>query len=326
LINDLSGGQAAACGALPVWSSRADPSSSPWRTRPLHVIYPFAPGGGTVDVVLRALDARWQVLYGQPVLTEHRPGATGRLGADAVRRAASDGSTLLLATNDVLVQAQPLGFDPLQAFTPLALIGPVPLVLAVPASRPASRLADFADWARTRRIGYGSWGEASLSQLLGAQLLGGALGLDAAHAPYRGLGPMLRDLAGGQLDAGFAVPPAVAPMAAQGLLRALAVTGPTRSVALPEVPTLAELGHTAPVFGLRAWGALLAPAGMRATDAQALESDVQRAFDDDTMRATLARAGFESGRVARGEDARDLLASDLQVLPPLLRGLAAPSR
>lgn len=313
---------AAASGMLPVAAPRAAPSIGPWRARPLRVIYPFAAGGGTGDAVLRALDARWQALFGQPVLTEHRPGATGRLGADRARQAVPDGSTLLLATNDVLVQAQPLGFDPLQAFTPLALIGPVPLVLAVPASRPVTRVADFADWARARRVGYGSWGEASLSHLLGEQLLQRTLGLDAAHAPYRGLGPMLRDLAGGQIDAGFAVPPAVAPMAAQGLLRALAVTGPTRSVALPDVPTLAELGHAAPVFGLRAWGALLAPAGLPAAEAQALEADVQRAFDNDGMRATLARAGFESGRVERGEVARAMLASDLQVLPALLRGLS----
>lgn len=315
-------GATLAAAALHLVSTRAAAAAAPWRTRALRVIYPFGPGGPG-DVVVRALDARWQALFGHPVLLEHRPGATGRLGAEAVRRAAPDGTTLLLAPSDVLVQASytHVGHQPQNDFRPLALIGPVPLVLAVPTTRPAASLADFAAWARGRRIGYGSWGEGSVSHLLGARLLQTALGLDAAHAPYRGVGLMLRDLAGGQIDAGFAVPPPVAPMVAQRLLRALAVSGPARSVALPEVPTLAELGYDAPAFGLRTWAALLAPAGLPAGDAAVLEADLQAAFDDGATHAALANAGFESGRVGSGAAAQAQLASDLAQVPALLREL-----
>jgi len=294
------------------------------RERPLHVIVPFAVGSPG-DRVLRALAPRWQALTGQPLLVEHRPGASGALGAQAVLQAAPDGHTLLFATSDVLVNNtalfRTLRYDPVRDFRPLARIGPVPLVLCVPATLPVDDLAGFAAWARGRQTSYGSWGEGSHAHLVGEMLLARRLGLATVHAPYRGLGPMLQDLAGGHVAAGIGVPPAVAPLVEAGRLRALAVTGGQRSIALPDVPTLQELGHREPVFGLRQWAALMAPAAVPAALAQRLESGILEGFAHEESRRVLKLAGFESERAGGADDVRAALAQDMALVPGLIRAL-----
>ena len=209
----LGGSAAAVAWPLLAHTAHAD-------TPPLRVIVPFA-AGSPADLVLRAVGPRWTQRSGQALLIDHRPGAAGSLGAEAARRAEPDGHTLLLAPADVLVNNtaifRALPYDPQRDFKPLALIGPVPLVLVVPATLGVRTLAEFQRWAtRPRRIGYGSWGEGSHAHLLAEALLVRQLQLDAVHAPYRGLAPMLQDLIGGQLNAGFAVPPAAAPHVAGG--------------------------------------------------------------------------------------------------------------
>jgi tripartite-type tricarboxylate transporter receptor subunit TctC len=291
---------------------------------PLRVIVPFAPGGPS-DVVLRAVAARWSERSAQTLIIEHKPGAAGSLGAEAVRRAEPDGQTLLFAPADVLVNNtatfRDLPYDPLRDFKPLALIGPVPLVLVVPSGIGARTLADFRTWANGRRIGYGSWGEGSHAHLLAESLLVRQLHLDAVHAPYRGLAPMLQDLIGGQLNAGFAVPPAAAPHAMAGRLHALAVSGERRSVALPNAPTLRELGFEQPVFQLRQWAAFMAPAGTPAATLTRLEHELTAALDDAAVRQALQLAGFEIERALGAADAAATLRADLALIPPLIRAL-----
>jgi tripartite-type tricarboxylate transporter receptor subunit TctC len=210
---------------------------------------------------------------------------------------------------------------PLRDFTPVVRIGPIPLVIVTPASVGAERLSDFAEWAKTRRIGYGSWGEGSLAHLLGEALLVRRLGLDAVHAPYRGLGPMLQDLVGGQIAAGFAVPPSCAPHVQAGRLRALAVTGDRRSKVFPETPTLAELGYAEPVFGLRQWAAFLAPARIAAATLATLEQELKTAFDAAEVRQALLVAGFELDRVLGSQETQEALRTELALVPPLIRTL-----
>jgi tripartite-type tricarboxylate transporter receptor subunit TctC len=307
--------------ALPILTSAAARAAE---SRPLRVIVPFAPGGPS-DVVLRVLGARWTERTGRPLIIDHRPGASGSIGAEAAKRADPDGNTLLLAPADVLVNNtaifRTLPYDPLRDFTPVVRIGPIPLVIVAPASVGAEHLSDFAAWAKARRIGYGSWGEGSHAHLLGEALLVRRLGLDAVHAPYRGVGPMLQDLVGGQLAAGFAVPPSCAQHVQAGRLRALAVTGDRRSKVFPETPTLAELGFAEPVFGLRQWAALLAPARTAATTLVALEQELKSAFDAAEVRQTLLVAGFELDRVLGSQETQEALRAELALIPPLIRTL-----
>ena len=296
---------------------------------PLRVIVPFAPGGPS-DVVLRAIEPLWRQRTGQPLVVEHRGGASGTLGAEAARRAKPDGHTLLFAPADVLVNNtaifHALPYDPLRDFQPIVQIGPIPLVLAVPASVPADSLTAFAAWATGRRIGYGSWGEGSHAHLLGEALLVRRLRLDAVHAPYRGLGPMAQDLIGGQVSAAFVVPPAAAPHVKAGRLRALAVTGDRRSTQLPQAPTLPELGHADPVFRLRQWAAFLAPARMPAETLAQLEVTLTDVLDDARVRETLLVAGFELDRVLGSDEARASLRADLALVPALIRELGVPQQ
>jgi tripartite-type tricarboxylate transporter receptor subunit TctC len=291
---------------------------------PLRVIVPFAPGGPS-DVVLRAVAAHWKAVHAQPLVIEHKPGAAGTIGADAARRAAPDGQTLLLAPADVLVNNtatfRALPYDPLRDFHPLALIGPVPLVFVVPAGIGVRTLADFRGWARDRRIGYGSWGEGSHAHLLAESLLVRHLQLDAVHAPYRGLAPMLQDLLGGQLNAGFAVPPITAPHVSAGRLCALAVSGERRSVALGDVPTLVELGFGQPVYRIRQWAAFCVPAATPAPIRARLEHDLTAALDDPAVRQALLLAGFELERAHGAADGAAMLRADLALIPPLIRAL-----
>lgn len=307
--------------ALQPWSYRLLAADA--QDRPLRVILPFAPGSPG-DVVLRAVANRWQAQTGQRLLVDHRPGAGGTLGAGLALQAAGDGSTLLFATSDVLINntalVRGLHYDPQRDFRPIARIGPIPLVLCVPADLPVADVAAFATWARTRRIAYGSWGEGSHAHILGA-VLARILELDAVHVAYGGLGPMLQDLMKGQVAAGFAVPPAAAPLVAAGRLKALAVTGRQRSVALPTVPTLAELGYAEPAFELLQWAAFMAPARIADARAAMLERELGAALaHEDTQRA-LQFAGFESAQVAGPEETRLQIARELALVPPLIREL-----
>jgi tripartite-type tricarboxylate transporter receptor subunit TctC len=297
------------------------------RDAPLRVIVPFAAGGPS-DVVLRAVGERWRHATGAPLVVEHRAGASGTIGAAAVARAEADGSTLLFAPADVLVNNtaifRELPYDPLRDFAPVALLASVPLVLAVPASLPAPDLRAFAAWARKRRIGYGSWGLGSHSHLAGEALLVRRLQLDATHAAYRGLGPMLQDLIGAQLHAAFGVPPVVAPQAEAGRLRVLAVTGERRSRVFPAAPTLRELGYADAVLGLRQWAAFVAPAATPAVQLTRLQHELGAALADPRTQQALADAGFEIGRVLLADDAAALLRAELAWVPPLIRALGVP--
>lgn len=318
-----------AASAVALASGAGTSARAATRDRALRVIVPFAPGGPS-DAVLRALGEYWLERTGRVLLIEHRAGASGSIGAVAARRAEADGDTLLFAPADVLVNNtaifRDLPYEPLRDFVPLVRIGPIPLVLVVPGAQGVASLAGFESWARTRRIGYGSWGEGSHAHLLGDALLVRRLELDAVHVPYRGLGPMVLDLVGAQLAAGFAVPPSCVQHVRTGRLRALAVTGDRRSRVLADVPTLDELGYVDPVFGLRQWAALLAPTGTPADACDRLEALFKSALDDAQVRESLLAAGFEIERAQGSQQARDALRAELQLVPSLIHRLGVTRR
>jgi tripartite-type tricarboxylate transporter receptor subunit TctC len=230
--------------------------------RPVRLVVPF-PAGGGVDTMARIVGNKLSERIGQPVLVEHRPGAGGTLGADAVAKAAPDGYTVLITVNALAISAalyKTLPFDPLKAFEPVVQVAANPFVLVGSPKMQAATIQDVIALAKAKpgTMNYGSSGLGAPLHLLTEQFKHSA-GLDIAHIPYRGDAPMLTALLAGDVQIGFMPAGTGVPQVKNGQVKGLAVTGQKRSPALPEVPTLLEAG----VKGLEAdsWYGLFAPAG-----------------------------------------------------------------
>ncbi len=262
--------------------------------RPVRLVVPYAAGGPT-DIVARLLAERLSADLPQRVVVENRAGAGAMLGTEAVARAPKDGSVLLFTTvvhavHRALHGAR-LPFDPVADFAPVALVGVVPMVVLV---RPDAPWADMPALVAALRaanppLAYGSSGTGGSSHL-GVELLAAMTGTRAEHIPYRGTAPALQDLLGGRIALLMdSVATGAGPVRA-GQLRALATTGPARSAALPEVPTLAE---TVPGFAATTWNAILAPFGTPPATLAAIGAAVGRALSDPSLAARLADLGVD---------------------------------
>jgi tripartite-type tricarboxylate transporter receptor subunit TctC len=226
------------------------------------MIVPF-PAGGGVDTMARIVGNKLSERIGQPVLVEHRPGAGGTLGADALAKAAPDGYTVLITVNALAISDalyNTLPFDPLKAFEPVVQVAANPFVLVGSPKMQAATIQDVIALAKAKpgTMNYGSSGLGAPLHLLTEQFKHSA-GLDIAHIPYRGDAPMFTALLAGDVQIGFMPAGTGVPQVKNGQVKGLAVTGQKRSPALPEVPTLLEAG----VKGLEAdsWYGLFAPAG-----------------------------------------------------------------
>jgi tripartite-type tricarboxylate transporter receptor subunit TctC len=231
-------------------------------SRPLRVIVPFSPGGA-VDGPMRLIAQHLSQRLGQPVVVENKPGAGATIGTDVVAKAAPDGYTLLLASQTNAISAtlySNLPFDPIEDFTPVALIGREPGVVVVNPAVPVTSLQQLIAYVKERpgQIDYASSGNGS-GQHLFAALLASRTGMKMNHVPYRGSGQATTDLLGGVVAMSI---PGTAGMVGHikaGKLRALAVTGAARSPQLPDVPTVMEAG--VPDYEAYVWMGLLAPKG-----------------------------------------------------------------
>jgi len=268
-------------------------AQSPYPARAVRLVAPFAPGASldaTARLFGRFLEARW----GQPVVVENRTGAAGNIGAEAVARATPDGLTLLVSPTG-LMTVNPslypnLSFSIENDLTPVALLGTLPNVMVVPAAGPAS-VAEFivAMRAAGRPFTFGSPGAGSLVHLSG-ELFSREAGIPATHVPYRGSAPALVDLVAGRIDVMFENQPGALPLIRDGRLRALAVTAPARSTALPDVPTTAEAGL--PRVLAVPWFALFAPARTPDDVVQKIAADVAAAQADPGVRAAMEALGL----------------------------------
>ena len=235
--------------------------------KPVTIIVPYAPGG-TTDMLGRMLAKEMAPLLGRTMIVENRPGAGSGLGAAHVARSAPDGNTLLVATSTTLAinpwLYKKLQYDPAKDFAPIGMIGAVPLLAVVPASVPVKDIAELIALSKAKpgSLSYGSAGNGS-PQHLGVEMFKAATGADLTHVPYRGSGPAITDLLGGQIQVMFSdIPPAL-PHVRSGRLRALAVTSAKRQPALQEVPTIAESGAPGTQnLQAVAWQSLVAPAGV----------------------------------------------------------------
>ncbi len=232
-------------------------------TRPITLIVPFAPGGST-DVIGRIVAEGLRQVLGQPVVVENQSGAGGSLGTAAIARAAPDGYTIGMGTASTLVLNplvyRTLSFDVLADLAPIGSIATVPNIMSINPSVAAADMPAFIALARAHpgQLSYASAGIGSVSHLLGEQFRL-ATGTDLVHVPYRGVGPALTDVVAGQVEVMYDNLPTSLPMVADGRLRALAVSGATRSAFLPDIPTFAELGLDD--MNWMAFFGLVAPAG-----------------------------------------------------------------
>jgi tripartite-type tricarboxylate transporter receptor subunit TctC len=251
---------AVALGTLTLAAPRAEAQTYP--DRPVRIVVGFAPGG-TNDILARLFAAKLQDKLKQTFLVENRPGANSSIGNDLVAKSKPDGYTLLvsssggLTTNPVLMKNLP--YDPVKDYEPIALLGSFPLVVTVPATLPVRNFAELVQFSKTSKDGKLDHGTPTTSFVLVAETLSAAAGVRFNHILYKGSGPVVTGLIGGELQVGVLDSPAVMNHIKGGRLKALAVTSGKRSAALPDVPTIAESGH--PGYDIPLWTALLAPRG-----------------------------------------------------------------
>ncbi|HEY8610151.1 MAG TPA: tripartite tricarboxylate transporter substrate binding protein [Roseomonas sp.] len=266
-------------------------------TRPITMLVGFAPGGGT-DIVVRMLSPRLQEELGQPVTVENRPGASGTLAAAAAARSRPDGYTLLTGTVSTQCTVAPLmrppPYDQLRDFTPIMLVGTLPLVMVVRADSPARDVASLRALAQERPNGlnYGTSGVGS-QQHLASELLARRGEMTMTHIPYRGTGQSVNALLAGDVDVNIDTLATYLPHIRAGRMRALATTLPSRAAALPEVPTVEEQGF--PGYNMSVWYMVLGPAGLPAEVMRRWETALGRTIGDPAINRRLIEAGYIPG-------------------------------
>lgn len=276
---------------MPAWSpAQANPS---WPTQPIRLVVPFPPGG-SVDTVARTLGQALQEALGQPVIIENKPGASSVLGARYVKQAAPDGYTLLL--NASLQVANPLlldtvTYDALNDFAPITEIGAQPQLVLVRKDSPYQTLKDLVDAARAKP-GELTWAIAAYGAAghLACELVNEQAGVKMEVIPYRGGGPALVDLMGGQVTAMTEPMASAYPHVKDGKLRALAVTSNTRVPTIPTIPTVAEAGYAG--FDMPSWYGIWAPAGTPQIVIDKVYAATRKALQNPDIKARFEAMSF----------------------------------
>jgi tripartite-type tricarboxylate transporter receptor subunit TctC len=245
--------------------------------RPVRLVVPYAAGGST-DVIARALGHELSEMWGQPVVIDNRPGAGTIIASEIVAKSAPDGYTLLVSTTSFTILPSlttKLPYDPDKDFEPITLINTTPLVLVVNPSVPARSVKELIALAKASpgRLNFGSAGSGGSNHLAG-ELFNAMTGIRMVHVPYKGNAPALNDLVGGHVDVVFNGLTSAIPLIKAGKLRPLAVTSLTRAGALPDLPTLDELGLKG--FRAVAWNALSAPARTPKAVIAKISADAQK--------------------------------------------------
>ena len=276
------------------WVSIDAAIAQTYPTRPLRLIVPYAPGGGT-DILARALAPRVSEALGQSLVVENRPGAGGNIGADAVAKAAPDGYTLLMGANTIAINAGlgKLPFDPVRDFTPVIMLASAPMLLVVHPgvnARSASELVALAR-ANPGNLNFSNPGNGT-PQHLAEELFKRMAGVEIQHVVYKGGGPALLDLVAGTTQAAVLTMASVKPFLQNGKLRALAVATAKRSQAMPELPTIAEAA--VPGYAADLWYGIMAPAGTPREAVQRLNDAFARALTAPDVLERLAALGFEA--------------------------------
>lgn len=265
-------------------------------SRPVTMVVPAATGG-TTDFAARMLAQPLGTALGQSVVVDNKGGANGSIGAMTVKRAEADGHTLLMQYSGYHVITPAVSKTPLQwntdDFQPVANVLSAPQVIVVRASLPVRTLAELVAYAKANpgKLNYASSGNGSLQHVTGAMLEQQA-GIQMVHVPYKGTGPALQDLLGGQVDLTFGTPPPFVPHIQSGTLRALAVTGKARLPSLPDVPTTAESGL--PKLDATSWFAVFAPAKTPKPVIDKLATEIAKVMATPTFRQKALDLGADA--------------------------------
>ena len=263
--------------------------------KPVRLILPYTPGGGT-DLIARPLAQKLSERLGQQVIVDNRGGANGNIGMELAAKAPPDGYTLVLALTAQLAMNPAvyahLQYDPVRDFVPVILLGTAPYLLTVNAALPATSVAELIALAKSRpgQLAFASSGNGGIPHLAGESLKRMA-GIDIVHVPYKGGGPAMTDLIGGQVQMNFAVIPVGMPFVRAGRLRALAVTSAQRFKSIPEVPALAE---TLRGYEISTWYGVLAPARTPARIVDTLNRAIAGALSDPDLKQSQLANGFEA--------------------------------
>jgi tripartite-type tricarboxylate transporter receptor subunit TctC len=263
-------------------------------TKPIKIIAPVQPGGG-VDLVARTVADRLGRALGQPIVVDNQSGGGGVVGSMATAKAAPDGYTLMVGyvgTHGTNPAVRKLPYDATKDFTPVAMVGGTPNILVVPPALPVATLKEFIAYAKANpgKLSYGSSGPGTLTHLAMEQLKVAA-DLDVVHVPYRGIGPAITDILGGQTQALFPGLAAALPHIKAGKMKPLAVTGTRRHPLLPEVPTFAELGY--PGFDGVQWYGIVGPANLPAPIVKRLNDEINKLLENPDLRQQLASEALE---------------------------------
>ena len=264
-------------------------------TKPIRLIVTFAPGGGA-DAVGRAIAQPLSEVLGQTVVVENRAGANGVVGAEVAAKAAPDGYTVLLGAAGTMAVAphlgEPLPFDPLRDFIPVSLVATSSFAISVNKELPVESLAALIAYAKTHpdRLNFGSSGKGGAPHLA-TELFDYMAGIRMVHVPYRGLAPAIADLIAGQIQVLFADIPLIAGHAKSGALRALAVTGTTRSSVLPDLPTVSEAGVVG--YSAGTWYGVFLPAKTPPEIVTRLSMALKEVLASPALKATLAAQGTD---------------------------------
>jgi tripartite-type tricarboxylate transporter receptor subunit TctC len=264
---------------------------------PVRILVGFAPGGGT-DILARIVAQKLQTMWGITVLVENRAGATGVIAAEAVAKAAPDGNTLLMAhiNSHALAPAlmPKLSYVVERDFTPLTLVGITPNLLISNNDQPAKTVAELVAQCKANpgKVSFGSAGQGS-AQHMALESFKLAAGVDTIHIPYKGSGPMLVDLIGGQIGYSFDTMTAATPHVKSGKVRAIAQTRAKRASSYPNVPTMVEAGF--PNFEATTWYGLVGPGKLPSAMAQRMNEDINKVLVMPDVVEKLAQYGAEDG-------------------------------
>jgi tripartite-type tricarboxylate transporter receptor subunit TctC len=269
-------------------------SAAPYPVRPIRIVVPQSAGAST-DLTARLIGQKLNVVFGQPVIVDNRPGAGSIIGTDLVAKATPDGYTLLVVASSITLNPtlqKNLPFDPVRDLAPITQLSSFPNMLVVHPAVPVKTVKDLIALAKAkpRGINYGSSGTGTGTHL-SAELFKYMTGVDMVHVPYKGGGPAVQALLGGQVQLNFATIVSVLPHVRGGKLRAVAVTTAKRSPSAPDVPTIAESG--VPGYDHGPWNGFLAPAKTPRTVIARLNEEVARILHTPETRAVFTNEGAE---------------------------------
>ena len=283
--------------------------------KPIKLIVPYPPGGAT-DVIGRILAKNLGDSLGQQVLVENRGGAGGNIGAEAVAKATPDGYTLLMGavtshSTMATLEKGKLRYDILKDFTPVMIVGSVPLVVVVNPNVPVRTLKGLVDYAKANpdKLNYASSG-AGAPQRMGAEIFQKEAGLKITHVPYKGSGPAMTDLVAGQVNLMVETVPAALPFITAGQLRPLAVTTAKRISMLPDVPTTAESGM--PALEVSSTFGLLAPAGTPMPIIDQLNSAIAKLLVNPEVKEAFLKQGVYAATPTKPKQSAELLAAEVK--------------